>query len=162
MKNIFLSIQEKLSEITELQHIDKNWGQLLYEQPPVKFPCALLDITGADYSQMGNLSQTANGIVEITIANLRFTPSSGKAPRKEGSYHVFEIMDKIHQLLHGYTNGEFQPLIRINLQKLDATAGYEIYKASYQTAWIVHKEKELIPVKVTPEVVKKQILQINN
>lgn len=62
MKNIFLDIQNKLSNITELKYIDKNWGQLLYEQPPVKFPCALLDIANVNYTQLGQLAQTAVGI----------------------------------------------------------------------------------------------------
>jgi len=152
MKNIFLEIQSELAKIKELQHIDKNWGQLLIEQPPVKFPCALLDIANVDYSQLGNLAQTANGTVEITIANFQLTPSSGKAPRKENAYAVFDIMDKIHQHLHGFTNGDFQPLIRISLQKLDATKAYEIYKVSYQTAWNVFKETYQVPVQVKPNI----------
>lgn len=152
MKNIFLSIQEKLAEITELNHIDKNWSQLLHSQPPVKFPCALLDIANVDYSQMGQLAQTANGIVEITIANFRLTQSSGKAPRKEEAYAVFDIIEKIHQLLHGWTNGEFNPLVRTNIQKLDASYCYEIYKVSYKTAWVVTKETDTVPVMVTPKI----------
>ena len=153
MKNIFLSIQNELGKITELKHIDKNWGQLLYEQPPVKFPCALLDIEKVDCMQLGNLAQKANGIIEITIANFQLTKSSGKAPRKEDSYAVMEIIEKIHQLLHGWSNGEFQRLIRINVQKLDAAYAYEIYKISFQTAWEVRKETDLIPLENKPRLV---------
>ena len=153
MKNIFLSIQKELEKITELKHIDKNWGQLLHEQPPVKFPCALLDIEKVDYSQLGNLAQTAEGIVEITIANFRLTNSSGKAPRKEDAYAVMEIIEKIHQLLHGWSNGEFQRLIRINVQKLDASYAYEVYKISFQTAWTIYKETNRIPLPKKPKVV---------
>jgi len=155
MKNIFLSIQEKLSEIPALKHIDKNWGQLLYDQPPVKFPCALLDIANVDYSQLGNLTQSAECIVEITIANFRFTPSSGKAPRKEDAYLVFDVIEKIHQTLHGYTDEQFGPLIRVNLQKLDASKDFEIYKVSYQTAWQILKEYDLVPVEAEPKIKRK-------
>jgi len=152
MKNIFLSIQEKLGEITELKHIDKNWGQLLHEQPPVKFPCALLDINKVDYSQLGMLAQTANAVIEITIANFRLTNSSCKAPNKEDAYAILDIIEKIHQLLHGWSNGEFQRLTRINTQKLDATYAYEIYKVSYQTGWQVMKETNSIPVLLSPAI----------
>lgn len=159
MKNIFLSIQEQLKEIPALKHIDKNWGQLLHEQPPVKFPCALLDVANVEYSQLGNLAQTANGIIEITVANLRLTNSSGKAPRKEDAYAVFDIIEEIHQLLHGWSNGEIQPLIRINVQKLDAAYCYEIYKVSFQTAWQVLKKEnwELVPVTLKIERNKKAL-----
>jgi hypothetical protein len=154
MKQIFLSIQKELEKITELKHIDKNWGQLLYEQPPVKFPCALLDLEKADYTQLGNLAQKATGIVEITIANFRLTNSSGKAPRKEEAYAVMDIIEKIHQLLHGWSDGEtFQRLIRINVQKLDASYAYEIYKISFQTAWEVRKKTNLIPLEKKPNIV---------
>jgi len=157
MKNIFLSIQKKLSEVTELKHIDKNWSQLLYEKPPVKFPCALLNITGINYSQLGVLAQDANGIVEITIANHRLKNSSGKAPRKEEAYMVFDVIEKMHQLLQGWTNNEFQPLVRTSIQKLDASYCYEIYKVSYQTSWRVFKETDQAPVQIktlvlTPEI----------
>jgi hypothetical protein len=152
MKEIFLEIQEKLSEISELKYIDKNWGQLLYEQPPVKFPCALLDIEKVDYTQLGMLAQTANGKIEITVANFRLVPSSQQSPRKEEAYAILEIIEKIHQLLHGWSADYFQPLIRVNLQKLDATYCYEIYKISYQTAWRVMKEKNTVPVMATLKI----------
>ena len=51
MKQIFLSIQNRLAEIEELSYIDKDWGQLQYEQPPVQWPCALIDVANIDYTQ---------------------------------------------------------------------------------------------------------------
>ncbi|MCL2291214.1 MAG: hypothetical protein FWC34_11040 [Bacteroidetes bacterium] len=153
MKDIFLSIQGELSKIPELKHIDKNWGQLLYEQPPVKFPCALLDIAEVDYGQLGMLAQDADGAIEITIANAKNTRSSHKAPRKEDSYAIFDIVNKIHDSLHGYTNGELQPLIRVKLKKIDAAAGYEIYRVVYVSGWREHKKTNTIPVQVTPKII---------
>ena len=44
IKTILLAVQQRLAErVPELAYIDKNWGQLDYEAPPVKWPCALLD-----------------------------------------------------------------------------------------------------------------------
>jgi len=99
------------------------------------------------------LAQKANATVEITIANFRLTNSSAKAPRKEDAYAVLEIIEKIHQLLNGWSNGEFQRLIRINVQKLDAAYAYEIYKISFQTAWNVLKETNRIPLRKKPKIV---------
>lgn len=46
MKDIILAIQEKLnSQVADLKYIDKDWGQLDYDQPPVKYPFCLIDIT---------------------------------------------------------------------------------------------------------------------
>jgi hypothetical protein len=149
MKEIFLDIQSKLSEIPDLKHIDKNWGQLLYKEPPVKFPCALLDVDNVDYTQLGMLAQTANATIGITVANYRLVNSSLHAPKKEEAYAILETIEKIHQLLHGWSNGSFQPLIRINLQKMDDAFCYEVYKVSYKTAWRVMKETNTQPVIVT-------------
>ena len=45
IKTILLAVQQRLADqVPELAYIDKNWGQLDYEAPPVKWPCALLDI----------------------------------------------------------------------------------------------------------------------
>ena len=156
MKHIFLDIQKKLSEVKELKHIDKNWNQLLHEQPPVKFPCALLDIANVEYTQLGNLAQDGIGMVEITIANFQLSPGSGKAPNKHDSYSVLDIIEKIHQVLQGYTNGKILPLVRVSLNKLDASFRYEVYKVSYQTAWRVYKNTDEVPVKVTPKVTRKK------
>ena len=57
MKHIFLQIQEKLGEVSALKYIDKDWNQLKFEQPPVKWPCALIDVKNINYSQMGNFGK---------------------------------------------------------------------------------------------------------
>ncbi|MGL5913071.1 MAG: hypothetical protein ACRCZB_02815 [Bacteroidales bacterium] len=155
MKSIFLSIQEKLGEITELKYIDKDWGQLQYEQPPVKFPCALLDVANADFSQLGLLAQTANANIEITIAHLHLVPSSASAARKQEAYLVLDIIDKIHELLHGWSvEQKTTPLIRTNISKADASKNYEIYRITYATTWRVLKEQKGEPVQVLPHINK--------
>lgn len=152
MKNIFLDIQNKLSNITELKYIDKNWGQLLYEQPPVKFPCALLDIANVNYTQLGQLAQTAMGDIEITVANLQLSPSSHKSLQRNNAYAIMDIMDKIHQDLHGWATSNFIPLIRTSLQKVEVSKSYEIYKITYNTSWRVYKQKNTIGVQATPNI----------
>lgn len=153
MKQIFLDIQTKLAEITELKHIDKDWGQLQYEQPPIKFPCALLDIANVNYSQMGNLAQQAEGDIEITVANLRLTNTSYRNPNREDAYAVFDIIDDIHQVLHGWSNVNFGRLVRTNLQKVAADSNYEIYKMTYKTTFKVVKVQNLTTVQATPVVI---------
>ena len=153
MKSVFLAVQEKLGEVLGLQYIDKNWGQLLIEQPPVKFPCALLDISSVDYQQLGGLGQFAEGVLEITVCNYRMASSSARSAKKDEAYLVFDVIEAIHQKLQGWSNGEFQPLIRVGIRKLEAGASYEIYKVSFQTGWRVLKEDRMVELGVVPEVV---------
>lgn len=135
MKQIFLDIQQQLSTVPALKHIDKNWNQLNYEQPPVKWPCALIDIANADYSQVAQLHQIAEADVEITIADLRFTNTSLRNPNREDGFDIFTLLDDVHQALQGFRPTGAQQLVRTNLQKVEYGYNYEIYKMTYRTSW---------------------------
>lgn len=142
MKQIFLTIQTQLqSEVPELKYIDKDWGQLKYDQPPVKFPCALIDITNVNYSQMGRGYQKADADIIITIANMKLIRSSAMAPSKIDSYDTIDILESVHQALQLFSDGQkFQPLQRTNLKKIFNDKDAEVYAMNYKTAFIVEKQ----------------------
>lgn len=140
MKHIFLSIQDRLSEIPALQYIDKDWGQLQYDQPPVKWPCALLDVANADFKQMGRGFQQANADITITVANLNLVRSSAKTPMRGHAYATIDLLEEIHQALQLFSDGRhFSPLMRTNLQKVAADKDMEVYVMTYRTAFTVEK-----------------------
>ena len=120
IKTILLAVQQRLAErVPELAYIDKNWGQLDYEAPPVKWPCALLDIDEVPFSQIGGGGQIADGVtVEILAANLRLVSSSAAAPRKADAYLLIELLDKIHSALQRFTDGTFGPMFRTQIKKI--------------------------------------------
>lgn len=154
MKHIFLSIQDRLSEIPALQYIDKDWGQLQYEQPPVKWPCALLDVANADFKQLGGGFQQADAYITVTVANLNLVRSSAKAPMRGHAYATIDLLEEIHQALQLFSDGRhFSPLMRTNLQKVAADKDMEVYVMTYRTAFVVEKlGKETVEVQVVPSV----------
>lgn len=137
-KEIILDIQAKLSsDVPELLYIDKDWGQLNYEIPAVKYPCALLDISQTSFRQLGNGAQQADCDFVITIANLRLTPSSVVAPNKEDSFKMIDLIEKIHSALQMYASGkDYSPLFRSGLRKIQADSTAEIYELIYSTAFV--------------------------
>ena len=142
MKQIFLTIQNKLAEITNLRYIDKDWGQLQYEQPPVQWPCALIDVTNVDYTQQGRGAQLGNALICITVGNVNPVPSSANAPSRADSYATIDLLDEIHQKLQLLSDGStFQPLMRTNLLKAAANGSYEVYQMTYKTAFLVQKNE---------------------
>lgn len=151
MKQIFLTIQTQLqSEVPELKYIDKDWGQLKYDKPPVKFPCALIDITNVNYSQMGRGYQKADADIIITIANMKLIRSSAMAPSKIDSYDTIDILESVHQALQLFADGQkFQPLQRTNLKKIFNDKDAEVYAMLYKTSFIVEKTQ---PGKITVQV----------
>lgn len=156
MKHIFLSIQDRLSEIPGLQHIDKDWGQLQYEQPPVKWPCALLDVANADFKQMGRGFQQADADITVTVANLNLVRSSSKAPMRGHAYATIDLLDEIHQALQLFSDGQhFSPMMRTNLQRVNMLdkEGAEVYVMTYRTAFTVEKRgKETVEVQAVPNI----------
>ena len=142
MKQIFLSIQNRLAEIDELSYIDKDWGQLQYEQPPVQWPCALIDVANIDYTQQGNGAQTAQASITITVADTIPATSSYQSPTREDSYAIIDLLEEIQQKLQLFSNGStFTPLMRTNLMKAAANGEYVVYQMTYKTAFTVLKRE---------------------
>lgn len=133
-----LSVQGRLGErVPELGYVDKDWGQLSHEKPAVKFPCALLDIENINYTQQGGGYQQADTQITVTVANLRLTAASLNAPRKEDAYQVIDLLERIHEALQLFSDGDYAPLFRTNLKKVLADSSKECYKITYQTAFAV-------------------------
>lgn len=137
------AIQAKLGEVTELKYIDEDWGQLDYYSPnfPVQWPCCLIDVSGALFSNIGkdkgakpqNRQQgTVN--VSFTFANLKLTNTSIKAPagQKNNAWKLYEIMQKAHEVLQGLQpDGNCGNLIRSGFKRIKRDDGVQQYQVIY-------------------------------
>lgn len=138
LKKILLEVQTRLGEqVPEFACVDKDWGQLSYEQPAVKFPCALLDMKNINYSQIGKGGQMADAQLTVTVANSRLVSSSLIAPNREDAYQVVELLGKVHAALNLFTTSDFAPLFRTNQRKVFADSSKECYEVTFQTAYQV-------------------------
>ncbi len=143
MKNILESIQNRLAEIKELHYIDEDWGQIDYYNPnmPVKWPIALIDITDAEYSDIGrdfnntpHNRQQAPIAISITIANLKLTNTSYKAPQKQKdvAWSIWGVIQSIHEALHGWSPKEnTNKLIRKSFKRIKRDDGIQEYNVVY-------------------------------
>ena len=140
MKNIFLAIQNHLSELQSINYIDQDWGQLQYEQPPVQWPAVLLDVEQVNYTQMGHGDQRAEADISITLANINLQRSSAAvaAAKRSNAYTTIDILDEIHQQLQLFSgSGQFTPLMRVQLRKDFNNDNYEVYTMIYRTSFLV-------------------------
>jgi hypothetical protein len=136
-KQILLDIQAHLkNSVPEIMYLDKDWGQLSYENPAVNWPCVLLDIENVDYSQQAHGGFVADTQITVTVADARYASSSANAPDKEDAYRVMDLMDKIHRELQLFSAGDYSPLFRSRLQKAYVDSFREVYKMTYQTAYM--------------------------
>ena len=132
MVTILSKIQDRLElKVTELKHIDEDWGQMAMATPPVKFPCALIDVQQADYTNDGNLTQQAIAVVAVRLYCLKTSGTSSKAPdtHKERYTAHWQLLDKCTKSLHGYIlpdsadKNRFGRLIRTRMTKRISNEG---------------------------------------
>lgn len=143
MKQILINIQNQLAEITELRYIDEDWGQIDYYSPnmPVQWPCCLIDIQSGnfsnlskDFSKSPKDRQKAEFSVKITLANMKLTNTSYLAPQeqKEQVWAIFELIEKIHQKLHGWRPKEnCSKLLRNSFTRVMRDDGLQEYNIIY-------------------------------
>lgn len=146
MKNIIPSIQALLVTIPELKYVDEDWGQLDYYSPnfPVQWPCVLIDIAAANFDNLGQDKtatpvhrQTAASSISLTVANLKLTNTSGKAPllQKTQARSIWEIIDLIHAKIQGVNANETSgKLVRTALQRIKRDDGVQEYTVIYSLA----------------------------
>lgn len=129
--------------LSQLKYVDKDWGQLDVEKPAVGFPCALIDITRVDYTDLSAGWQLASGTFTVKVANQRTNSSSAHAPStaKNNSYAALELCDAVHLALNGFngshTQSEYAPLVRTSFYKQENGLKYECYAIIYKTQWKV-------------------------
>lgn len=154
MKQIFLSIQDHLAEqVSALNYIDKNWGQLNIPQPPVKWPCCLIDVANIDYTQTSDLGRAAEATIELTIADHHTVRSSAKAPSKSDAYDILDVIEAVIEALEGYRVPDTtQALTRTRLAKTFSDQSYDVYTLTFTTAWVEKINKEGITVSVMPSI----------
>lgn len=137
MEQILIAIQDRLAtQVGGLKYIDKDWKQLQMEHPPVKFPCALIDVENIHYTTVKENTQRAEAEMSVTVANLRLTRSSAQAPNRLMAHETLRLMSEIHQALNGFDgNGQFRPLTRTALRKLYGDTDAEVYALTYRTVF---------------------------
>ena len=71
MEEILKKVMQRLrEEVPELKWIDLNIGQMMMENPPVDYPCALIDVPRTEYSD-------ASAGMQVGIGNRALFYSTG-------------------------------------------------------------------------------------
>ncbi len=154
MKQIFLAIQNRLSTmVPALRYIDKNWNQLNMPQPPVQWPCCLIDLDSIDYSQAAHLTRLAEASIRLTVADHHTVRSSAKAPSKSNAYDILDVLENVIEALEGYRVPDTtQALTRTRLAKTYSDQSYDVYTLTFTTAWVEQVQQEGETVQVSPSI----------
>jgi len=142
-KVVLKSIQDIIETIPAVKYVDEDWGQLddYSPNPPTQFPLTLIDIGNLQYSDIGKdrtatpqNRQMATGTIVLSIANLRLTNSSAKAPQtqKDKAWVIWDIVEAVHAKLHGVVvGGAAGALMRTAMRKVKRDDGIQEYEVTY-------------------------------
>lgn len=156
MKEVFNSILNKLKNIPNL-YVAEDWGQLSIMQPPVNFPCVLIDIGEAEYSQLSRLSQMVDVELQLTLADIIYDGVDQGSPdeEKEREFQIFDLIDQIHAQLHGFNGTDFGPLSRVSIEKNIRDDTMRVFIIRYRFGYVDNSAvRPTTNVNVQPDIKK--------
>lgn len=150
MDTILIQLQNAVAQIKNSQneiafrYVDENWGQLDLYGPeiPVKWPAVLITLNNADYSNNGRnfnkvpmLRQEGTLMIEFTVANLKLTNSSFKAPvgQKNDAFEIWRLVEELHKAIHGLEINSGK-MIRQNMVSVKRDDGVQEVRVVYSLA----------------------------
>ncbi len=143
IKQVESVVRKLLANVSGINHVDEDWGQLDYysQQAPVKWPCALFDVSDADFTDLPrnrslkpHIRQNANCMLSLTVANLKLGNSSHLTPvnQKTAVNNIKDLIQLIHEALQGVSPIDMAtPLLRRKMQKQRRDDGIQEYTLIY-------------------------------
>ena len=84
IKDTLTAVKEALKTVPDLRYTTEDWGQLdFFNQPPVRFPCVLLDAEEVRYSDSGRGFQQGEASLTVRVADNRVFNGSFQAPASQ-------------------------------------------------------------------------------
>lgn len=134
MEVIFMDVLNTISEIPELNYVSEDWGQLNFEQPPVNWPCALIDLSDGVYQNTSENQQRADVTLTIRVGDIRFNGVTSYTPTElaQNAFAIYGIMTKIHKKLHGQACSGTSSFSRVSIKKIERQDSVREFVMSYK------------------------------
>lgn len=134
MKTIFKETVARLeAQVPELLWIDKEKGQMNFNDTPVLFPAALLTLSWRTRTDVTDTSQFKDLVVQVKLC-FDFTGNTNhKTPavHRDKSLAYYDIVEKVHAALQGWSGSEFGPLSSISLNPIPRPDAYTTEVLAY-------------------------------
>lgn len=129
INDILRQIRNKLQNIAELKYINYDWGQLYHENPPIKYPCCLLNTETLIFNNQGQQVQDAPLNIVLTLADRHAQNPNIRNEDTEVDNKIWDIAEDIHRMLHGFKlepkDNEYEVglLTRVQLERVPRNDG---------------------------------------
>lgn len=147
LKDLIEELIDRLGRIDGLRYVAEDWGQLDYEQPPVQWPCALIDIQDIRYSQTGAGGLLGECGFVIRLANRAPHRVSANAPKrqKDETLVLSGIIDQIFLSIHAEGSEKHSPFVLQSVQKVKEP-DIQSYILSFATQFKIAKPQITAPL----------------
>lgn len=139
MRDLYNQILLLLNEVPALKWKDLNIGQLAEEQPPVSFPCALINIdlpNCNDIDDSGKLQQVASRF-QITLAIKSAGETNANAPelQRANALDYFDLVESVYKKLQSFQSQTYAPFSRRSQQTIFTRKGLTQVVLTFETSW---------------------------
>lgn len=155
------AIQNRLLELypDHIAYLAEDWGQLDFynERPPVNFPCVLIDIAEAEFTDCSRKVQKGDAFLAVRVAHFDPVNLSALAPDRDRAFRLFALLRSIYVRLQGLSGEDFSGLTRTSLRRVkreDAIREYVMqfrFGGTDDAACKLRKRAEDIGIDITTE-----------
>jgi len=141
IKQVLQAVQDELAKIESLRHVGEDWGQLHYDVPSVRFPCALIDVDGFNFEDVATFAQKARGEIYITVADQLLSKISADAPEslQRKAFEFIDLLTVIQRAINQLEVEGCDPLVRKSIKRVrrnDKTREYRItFGTEFRDEW---------------------------
>jgi len=104
-------------EVTDLQYIGWDFGQLEQENPPVKYPCALFSIAYVNCKDSVDGEQRVKAVITVRIAfntTMDRTSSNFSEQAADIALSCLDTVEEVYTKLQSYWDDEVEQLSRVS------------------------------------------------
>jgi hypothetical protein len=139
MENLFKDIQDAIRlHVPEVAWIDMDEEQLYAfgENAPVDYPCVLIDMPAARFSDTAHSGQMADAVIQLKIAFRVYERFHAAVPTllRDKAFEHMGIVRKLRQCLHGLQGEWYSPLCLESMEKDKRSIDPKIYTLRFSTA----------------------------
>lgn len=101
---LFNKLIEKIeADVTDIRFTDQDWNQLDFQEPPISYPCALIDFPDTQFAQMQG-HQDATALVRLKLIYRSFTATSNITPdaNRETALQFYELEQQLYEALQAW------------------------------------------------------------
>lgn len=134
MKNLYLDVAEKISQVESVLHVDL-WSEQITEmerEHPFPCPAVFLEFFSNGIEDLGNNTQSINMQVDIIVLTETFADTFHNSMNQSEALNFIDVMEKVNAKLHGSKSTSYGGMRRIAISPERLGTAQIAYRMTYE------------------------------